>query len=66
MNTNHSNYITQLQQYNSLLDKKYGRIGLHYQSKAQRLAVKLNEWKHVNDKKEFRISYEDSYKSLLG
>jgi hypothetical protein len=63
---NENQYITQLQQYNSILDKKYGKIGKYYQPKAYKLAKKLDEWKRVSDKESFVKSYESSYQTLLG
>lgn len=61
-----NNTITPLEQYNTILDKKYGRIGKYYQPKAQKFAKKLIQWKQVQDKNDFVTSYEESFKSLLG
>jgi hypothetical protein len=66
MKANQNGYINQLLEYNSILDKKYGKIGKYYQPKAYRLALKLDEWKRTSDKQNFVKSYEDSYSSLIG
>lgn len=58
--------IAPLEQYNELLDNKYGRIGKYYAPKAQKFAKKLLEWKQVQSKQDFAKSYEDSYKALFG